>query len=119
MKWKRDRGDDADSKGWLTCVTVVGDFGIEHCPRLTGDPKKPYLVTWWAGPRGDDVHIGSAPTQAAGKRMAATYIRELAAKLSEIAEPEPRYTLTEAGKAYRAAMTDVSLGGQVKAGEGE
>ena len=42
---------------------------------------------------------------------------ELAAKLSEIAEPEPRYTLTEAGKAYRAAMTDASLGGQVKAGE--
>lgn len=85
-KWKRERGDCRDC-WWVAKQTHVGELAVEHCPWL-GEKGKPFLVTWWpaCARSSDPVRIGCATTEALGKRMAANYLRRLAAMFADYAE---------------------------------
>jgi hypothetical protein len=80
-RWTREYNDDR-SGSWVTKRTPVGEISVGFAPWLGGEDS-PYTVTWWVGPQGDEVRVAWCKTEAAGKRAAMKFLRELAAKFAE------------------------------------
>lgn len=77
-KWIREFNDDR-SGNWVTKPAPLGSIAVGHNPWMSPDKTKPYTVTWWCGPFGDEVRIGYAASESAGKRMATEYMRRVSA----------------------------------------
>lgn len=77
-RWIREYSDDR-SGNWVTKAAPIGAVSVGKNPWMSPDRSKPYTVTWIVGPYGDDVRIGYASSEAAGKRIATNYLQRVSA----------------------------------------